>query len=67
MRADRFKPVIVRWGHISHEVSIRLAIAAVNTGSRGSCTFRSVTGVTVVGVRGHLVERTSVADSRRSP
>ena len=39
MGPDRFQPVIVRWGHASHEVSIRLAIAAVNAGSRGSCTF----------------------------
>ena len=32
MRTDCLQPFIVRWGHTSHELSIRLAIAAVNAG-----------------------------------
>jgi hypothetical protein len=32
MRTDCLQPLIVRWGHTSHEVSIRVAIAAVNAG-----------------------------------
>lgn len=30
MRTDCLQPVIVRWRHTRHEVSIRLAVAAVN-------------------------------------